>query len=94
MAISVPSITTNAYPALFAARSAGASLGARAASSRTVSVTYRQAVAVPTPNPAPSSASVSPLRRCASTSIACCLGFSFRQHDPTAARCRRMTPAT
>jgi len=55
MAIRVPSITTNACPAFLAACSAGASLGARAASRRTVSVTYRQAVAVPTPNrrPAP-----------------------------------------
>jgi len=89
MAIRVPSITTNACPAFFAARSAGASRGERAAISRTVSVTYRQAVAVPTPNPAASWARVSPLRRCARTSRACRPGFSLRQHDPIAARCRR-----
>jgi hypothetical protein len=40
-----------------------ANFGARAASSRTVSAAYRQAVAVLTPNPAARSANVSPLRR-------------------------------
>ena len=59
----VPSITTNACPAFVAARNALRSFGARAASSRTVSAAYRQAVAVLTPNPAARSANVSPLRR-------------------------------
>jgi hypothetical protein len=54
------------------------SFGARAARSSTVSFTYRQAVAVLTPNPAAISANVSPLRRQARTSRACCLGFSFQ----------------
>jgi hypothetical protein len=51
-----------------------------------------QAAAMPALNPAASSANVSPLRRCAGTSRACWPGFSFRQHDPIRARCRRMTP--
>jgi hypothetical protein len=44
-------------------RAALRSFGARAASSATVSFTYRHAVAVLTPNPAASSVNVSPLRR-------------------------------
>ena len=51
-----------ACPARLACASAARSLGERAASSPTVSVTYRQAVAVPIPNPAARSANVSPLR--------------------------------
>ena len=47
----------------FASRAALRSFGARAASSATVSSTYRQAVAVPTPNPAAVCASVSPFLR-------------------------------
>ena len=39
------------------------SFGARAASSATVSFTYRHAVVVPTSNPAATSVNVSPLRR-------------------------------
>src|SRR5262249_59195483 len=48
----VPSITTNACPAFFAAASARGSFGARAASRVMVSRAYRQAVAVPTAKPA------------------------------------------
>jgi len=48
----VPSITTNACPALRAAASAPRSLGARAASRVMVSRAYRQAVAVRAANPA------------------------------------------
>ena len=69
------------------------SLGARAASSATVSFTYRQAVAVPTPNPAARLANVSPLRRQARTRRACCPGFSFRHSEPVEIRWRRMIPA-
>jgi hypothetical protein len=46
MGISVLSRTTQECPALAASRAALRSLGARAASSATVSSTYRQAVAV------------------------------------------------
>ena len=56
----MPSSTTYAYPARTASRTALRSFGARAASSSTVSPTYRQAVVVPIPNPAASSANVSP----------------------------------
>jgi hypothetical protein len=56
-------MTTNASLFFFAARSAARSFGARADSSATVSLTYRQAVAVLTANPAARSANVSPLRR-------------------------------
>jgi hypothetical protein len=82
----VPSITTNACPAFFTAASAGRSFGARAASRRTVSVAYRQAVAVLMPNPAASSANVSPLRRCARASSACCPGLHLRQQEPICLR--------
>jgi hypothetical protein len=61
--ISVPSRTANGSPAFTAARTACRSLGARAASSATVSVTYRPAVAVPTSITAASCANGSPLRR-------------------------------
>ena len=43
--------------------------------------------------PGASSANVSPLRRYASTSRACCPAPSLRQHEPICARWRRMTPA-
>ena len=56
-------MTTKAYPAFFAARSARPSLGARAASNVMTSLTCRHAVAVETPNPAATSANVSALRR-------------------------------
>src|SRR5690348_2845632 len=63
MGMRVPSSTTNARLAFFAAPSAASSLGARAASKATVSCTYRQAVVVPTPKPAARPAKVSPLLR-------------------------------
>ena len=66
--ISVLSRTAKGSPAFFVPGTALRSLGARAASRATVSVTYDQAVAVPTPNPAATSANGSPLRRCARTS--------------------------
>jgi len=56
------------------------------AGSVTVSSTYHHAVVPSTPNPAPSQANVSPFRRYVKIRSACCPGFSFRQHDPIAAR--------
>jgi hypothetical protein len=97
---SVPSKTANGYPAFFASRTASRSFGARAASSATVSVTYRHAVAVPTPNPAATYANGSPLRRWTRTRTktrtrrACWPGFSLRHSEPIAARYRgRISPA-
>jgi len=70
------------------------SFGARAASSSTVSFTYRQHVVVETPNPAPISANGSPLRRCTSTSMACCPGLSTRHGVPISRRWARTSPDT
>jgi hypothetical protein len=90
----VPSGTAQASPVFLASRTALRSFGARAASSAAVWFTCLRAVAVPAPDPAASPANVSPLRRQAKTSRACCPGFSFRRADPVEARQRRTIPAT
>ena len=63
-----------------------ACFGARAASSSTVSRTYRHAVVVPAPNPAASSANVPPLHRQVTTRSACRAGSGFRRRDPNVRR--------